>query len=56
MACAEELSDFQRDTVIGCLLSNKSVQISALLELPWSLCCYYEVEMSRSNNGSAAKW
>ena len=33
----EELSDFQRGTVIGCHLSNKSVhQISALLELPRS--------------------
>ena len=33
----EELSDFQRGTIIGCHLSNKSVhQISALLELPRS--------------------
>ena len=33
----EELSDFQRDTVIGCHLSNKSVcQIDVLLKLPWS--------------------
>uniref|UniRef100_A0AAZ3SPI0 Transposase Tc1-like domain-containing protein n=1 Tax=Oncorhynchus tshawytscha TaxID=74940 RepID=A0AAZ3SPI0_ONCTS len=30
-------SDFQRGSVIGCHLSNKSVcQVSALLELPWS--------------------
>jgi transposase len=37
MARVEELSDFQRGTVIGCHLSNKSVrQISALLELPLS--------------------
>ena len=32
----EELNDFQRSTVIGGHLSNKSVQISALLELPRS--------------------
>ena len=33
----EELRDFQRGTVIGCHLSNKSVfPISALLELPRS--------------------
>ena len=37
LTCTEELSDFQRGTVIGCQLVNKSVrQISALLELPWS--------------------
>ena len=37
MALTEELSDFQRGTVIGCHLSNKSVsQISSLLELPRS--------------------
>ena len=37
MGRTEELSDFQRGTVIGCHLSNKSVrQISALLELPQS--------------------
>ena len=37
MVHTEELSDFQRDTVIGCHLSNKSVrQMSALLELPRS--------------------
>ena len=32
MARTEELSDFQRDTVIRCLLSNKSVhQISGII-------------------------
>jgi hypothetical protein len=37
MACTEELSDFQCDTVIGCHLSNKSVgKMSALLDLPRS--------------------
>ncbi|XP_064876722.1 protein RCC2 homolog [Oncorhynchus nerka] len=37
MVRTKELSDFQRGTVIGCHLSNKSVrQISALLELPRS--------------------
>ena len=37
MALTEELSGFQRGTVIGCHLSNKSVHhISALLELPQS--------------------
>ena len=37
MGRTEELSDFQRGTIIGCHLSNKSVhQISALLELPRS--------------------
>uniref|UniRef100_UPI00358F38DD uncharacterized protein isoform X3 n=1 Tax=Myxine glutinosa TaxID=7769 RepID=UPI00358F38DD len=37
MGRTEELSDFQRGTVIGCHLSNKSVRkISALLELPRS--------------------
>ena len=37
MGRTEELSDFQRGTVIGCHLSNKSVhQISTLLELPRS--------------------
>ena len=37
MGRSEELSDFQRGTVIGCHPSNKSVcQISALIELPWS--------------------
>jgi hypothetical protein len=37
MVLTEELRDFQRGTVIGCHLSNKLViQISALLELPWS--------------------
>ena len=37
MGRTEELNDFQRGTVIGCHLSNKSVhQISALLELPRS--------------------
>ena len=37
MGHTEEHSDFQRSTVIGCHLSNKSVrQISALLELPRS--------------------
>ena len=37
MGRTEELSDFQRGTVIGCHLSNKSVhEISALLELPMS--------------------
>ena len=37
MGYIEELSDFQRGTVTGCHLSNKSVhQISALLELPQS--------------------
>ena len=37
MGQSEELSDFQRGTVIGCHLSNKSVrEISALLELPQS--------------------
>jgi hypothetical protein len=35
MACSEELGYFQRGTVIGCHLSNKSIcQISAMLELP----------------------
>jgi hypothetical protein len=34
----EELSDFQRGTVIGCHLSNKSVhEISSLLDLPCQL-------------------
>jgi hypothetical protein len=36
MAHNEELSNFQRDTVIGCHLSKSVRQISALLELPWS--------------------
>ena len=37
MAFTEELIDFQRGTVIGWHLSNRSVcQISALLELPQS--------------------
>ncbi|KAJ8259468.1 hypothetical protein GJAV_G00169650 [Gymnothorax javanicus] len=37
MGRTQELSDFERGTVIGCHLSNKSVrQISALLELPRS--------------------
>ena len=37
MGHIEELSDFQRGTIIGCHLSNKSVrQLSALLELPQS--------------------
>ena len=37
MGRTEELSDFQRGTVIGCHLSNKSDrQISVLLELPRS--------------------
>ena len=37
MGHIEELSDFQRGTVIGCRLSKKSVyQMSALLELPQS--------------------
>ena len=37
MSHTEELSDFQRGTVIGCHLSNKSVcQMSVLLELPRS--------------------
>jgi transposase len=37
MGLTEELSDFQRGTVIGCHLSNKSVrQVSAQLELPRS--------------------
>ena len=37
MAHAEELNDFQRGTIIGCHLSDKSVRkMSALLELPRS--------------------
>ena len=37
MGRTEELSDFQRGTIIGYYLSTKSVcQISALLELPMS--------------------
>ena len=37
MGHTEELNDFQRGTIIGCHLSNKSGrQISALLELPRS--------------------
>ena len=37
MACSEELSDFQRGTIIACHLSNKSVcHISILLEMPRS--------------------
>ena len=37
MARTEELSDFQRGTIIGCHLSNNQfVKISALLELPRS--------------------
>ena len=51
----EELSDFQRGTVIGCyLFYNKSVhKMAALVNCKCSSC---EVEMSRSNNGSAVKW
>ena len=37
MGRTEDLGDFQRGTVIGCHIYNKSVhQIYALLELPWS--------------------
>jgi transposase len=36
MSLTEELSDFQRGTVIGCRLSKSFNQISALLELPRS--------------------
>jgi hypothetical protein len=37
MANTEEISDFQRGTIIGFLFSNKSVRnSSALLELPWA--------------------
>jgi hypothetical protein len=59
MAHTEEFSGLQDVTVIACHLSNKSVcKISALLQLPGvnCKCCYCEVETSRSNNGSAAKW
>jgi biotin synthase-like enzyme len=54
----EELSDFQLGTVIGCHLSNKSIQISALLELPRSncKCSYCKLETSRSNNDTDEKW
>ena len=47
----DEFSDFQRGTVIGCHLSNKSVnQISAPVNCKY---CYCEVETCRSNNGSS---
>jgi transposase len=51
---AEELSDFQRGTVIGCHLSNKSVlQIAAKLELPWSTVSAVIVKWKRLGETTA---
>ncbi|CAI9578502.1 unnamed protein product [Staurois parvus] len=37
MGCSQELSEFQRGTVIGCHLCNKSIcEISLLLNIPQS--------------------
>ncbi|CAI9537564.1 unnamed protein product [Staurois parvus] len=37
MGCSQELSEFKRDTVIGCHLCNKSIRdISWLLNIPRS--------------------
>ena len=48
MGRTEELNDFQRGTVMGCHLSNKSVrQISALLELPRSIASVVIVKWKR---------
>ena len=48
MARTEELSDFQRGTVIGCQLSKKSVhKISAVLELPQSTVSAVVVKWKR---------
>ena len=48
MGRTEELSDFQRGTIIGCHLSIKSVsQISALLELPRSIVSAVIVKWKR---------
>ena len=52
----EELSDFQHGTIIGCHLSNKSHFCPAWAASVNCKCCYCEVEMFWSNNGSAAKW
>ena len=54
----EELTDFQCGTVIRCHLSNNSLSnfCPARAASVNSKCCYCEVETSRSNNGSAAKW
>ena len=54
-------SDFQCGTVMGYHLYKSVCQISALLDTARAApvnckCCYCEVEMSRSNNNSAAKW
>ena len=50
----EELSDFQRGTIIGCHLSNKSVrQISALLELPRSTVSAVVVKWKRQGATTA---
>ena len=51
MARTEELSDFQRGTVIGCHLSNKSVrQSSAMLEMPRSTVSAVIVKWKRLGN------
>ncbi|XP_076358937.1 uncharacterized protein LOC143251552 [Tachypleus tridentatus] len=48
MGRTEELIDFQRGTVIGCYISNKSIrQISALLELPRSTVSTVTVKWKR---------
>ncbi|CAI9533224.1 unnamed protein product [Staurois parvus] len=37
MGRSQELSEFKRDTVIGCHLCNNSIcEISLLLNIPWS--------------------
>ena len=57
MGRTEEISDFQRGTVIGCHLSNKSVrQISALLKLPQSTVSAVIVKWKRLRATTAQPW